>query len=103
MPDPRDEMLDRMQCSAEQPVPGREPIMPDGPTTMTEDIREFKKLVNVLGYDVKFSPNTAATEPATRTVSVTASCLVLGKLSDKYLHIWNKFAERSGIFATVRS
>jgi hypothetical protein len=97
MPDPRDEMLDRMQSRAEQSVPDGQPIIPDGPTATTEDMQEFKRLVVSLGYEVKFGQRTAVTKPAARTVSVTGKCTV-GILTDEYLHVWNNFAERRGLY-----
>src|SRR5689334_24487266 len=95
MPNARDEMLDRMQLRAEQPVPDGQPIMPDGPIATTADMQDFKQRVLALGYEVEFGQRAAVTTPRTRSVSLTPRCTV-GILTDEYLHVWNNFSGTRG-------
>lgn len=99
---PREEMLRCMQNRAVVTVREGEPIIPDGPSATTEDIQEFKRLVEAMGYEVKFGRTKALTRPARCLVEITARCTV-GVLSDEFLHVWNNYKQRRGLYMTEQS
>lgn len=99
---PREETLLCMKTRAEAQVPEGQPIIPEGPTAITADMQEFKRLVTALGYEVKFGQGAAVTKPGLRLVALTASCSV-GVLSDEYLHVWNNFAGTRGRYLEQES
>ncbi|HEY3740876.1 MAG TPA: hypothetical protein VGL53_13580 [Bryobacteraceae bacterium] len=92
---PRDEMLACISKRTEENVPYGEPIIPEGPVATSDDMQEFKRLAEAMGYEVKFGQSRAVTKPGARTVAVTPSCTV-GVLSDEFLHVWNNFADGRG-------
>lgn len=92
---PRDGMLGCMSKRTEEQVPYGEPIIPEGPIATTDDMQEFKRLVEAMGYQVKFGQAKAVTKPGVRLVMLTPNCTV-GVLSDEYLHVWNNFADGRG-------
>lgn len=99
---PRDEMLRCMKNRAEGLLIAGQPVIPDGPVATTGDMQEFKRLVQALGYAVKFGQTAAVTRPGPRLVAVTAGCTV-GVLSDEYFHVWNNFAETRGKYLETAS
>ena len=92
---PREDMIRRMRNRAADAVREGEPIIPDGPTATTEDVQEFKRLVNSMGYTIKFGQASAVTKPRDGLVHITAKCTV-GVLSDEFLHVWNNYTQRRG-------
>lgn len=73
---PRDEMLRCMKNRAEGPLIAGQPVIPDGPVATTDDMQEFKRLAQALGYAVKFGQMAAVTKPGLKLVTLTASCTV---------------------------
>jgi hypothetical protein len=70
---PREEMLRCMQERAATVVPDGEPIIRDGPIATTQDIQEFKSLVEALGYSVKFGQSKSVTKPGNQRVELEAA------------------------------
>lgn len=94
---PRDEMLLAMNDRSIEHVPKGTPIIPEGPLATTEDMQEFKRLVQLIGYQVKFGQPRAVTKPRLRVVTLTPSCSV-GTLSDEYFHVWNNVGSVRGMY-----
>ena len=93
----RDDMLGTMERRSLEQVREGQPIIPDGPIALTQDMQEFKILVIGMGYEVKFGQNRAVTLPGDRSVHLTPRCSV-GVLTDEFLHAWNNYAGRRGIY-----
>jgi hypothetical protein len=99
---PREEMLRCMKERARAAVPEGQPIVPNGAVATTQDMQEFKQLVQALGYEVKFGRVSAARRPSSKVVDLTGNCTV-GVLTDEYLHVWNNFAESRGKYVEENS